>query len=139
MSTQIYTQSLRTHINICLQILPSKTLYHFNTLQSEPYIEKNLFTEGRLQEKSSRTEGHPRGPRLQEDYQIKKAAGISRGTALWPSPQRPPLVRAPLVTTCLTGLAGVIKKHLSMLHISQRPKQAFPKPPLVTFKRPNNL
>ena len=43
-------------------------------------------------------------------------------------PRRPPLNRVPLVTTyhpSLIGLARIAKKHLPILHISRRLKQAF--------------
>ena len=37
------------------------------------------------------------------------------------------------------SIAKIMKKHLSVLHTSNRLKQAIPYPPLVVFRRPKNL
>ncbi len=39
----------------------------------------------------------------------------------------------------LASLAKIARKHLPMLHTSQRLRKAIPNPPLVAFRRPRNL
>ena len=76
------------------------------------------------------------------DVQIQRATNIPRNETLQLHQPRPLLKRTPLVVTYhpnLTTLARIVKKHLPILHTSSRLKQAVPNPPLVAFRRPNNL
>ena len=76
------------------------------------------------------------------EQQIQRAANVTRTESLQPHPPRQQLQRTPLVITyhpCLASLPSITRKHLRILHASQRLKQAIPNPPLVSFRRPRNL
>ena len=76
------------------------------------------------------------------DTQIRLATQTSREEALLPHPRRPALERIPLVVTYrpgLTKLSNIVRKHLPILHISEKLRKAIPNPPLVAYRRPPNL
>ena len=74
--------------------------------------------------------------------QIQKAADVPRTESLESHPPRQRLQRTPLVVTfhpSLSSLPSIARKHLGILHASQRLEKAIPNPPLVSFRRPRNL
>ena len=76
------------------------------------------------------------------DTQIQLATQTSREEVLLPHPRRPALERIPLVVTYrpgLTKLSSIVRKHLPILHISEKLRKAIPNPPLVAYRRPPNL
>lgn len=76
------------------------------------------------------------------DLQIQRASLLSREVALQPHPRERTLSRIPLVVTYFPGLnrlSKIVRKHLPILHVSEKLKQAVPNPPLVAYRRPYNL
>ena len=77
------------------------------------------------------------------DRQIERAACTSRTNTLTPRTEpRNPTQRVPFVMTYHPGLRNttkILKRHLPILHISERLRGAIPNPPLVAFRRPKNL
>ena len=78
------------------------------------------------------------------DTQIQLATQTSREEALLPRPQRPALERVPIVVTYCPGLtklimSSIVRKHLPILHTSDKLRKAIPNPPLVAYRRPPNL
>ena len=77
------------------------------------------------------------------DKQLGKASLISQTETLQPHPQQHRSTqRVPLVITyhpALSRTSRTLRKHLNVLHISDRLKAAIPDPPIVAFRRPHNL
>ena len=73
------------------------------------------------------------------DTQILRASLVPRKEALQPQPREPTPKRIPLVVTYFPSLTTLGKKHLPILHVSDRLRQAVPNPPLVAYRRPPNL
>ena len=73
--------------------------------------------------------------------QINKATRVHRDEALMPS-ETTNIGRIPLVVTYhpnLPPLHKILRKHLPILHLSDRMKKAVSNPPLVANRRPRNL
>ena len=76
------------------------------------------------------------------DTQIQLATQTSLEEALLPHPRSPAVERIPLVVTYrpgLTKLTSIVRKHLQILHISEKLRKAIPNPLLVAYRRPPNL
>ena len=74
-------------------------------------------------------------------HQIDRASNIDRNDALQ-TKQRNTTERTPMVVTYhpdLPPLSKILRKHLPVLHISEKMKQSVPYPPLVAYRRPRNL
>ena len=71
-----------------------------------------------------------------------RATRVKRAQALKKSEKSNQGNRVPLVVTyhpALPKLHQILRRHLSILHVSERMKQAVPNPPLVAYRRPKNL
>ncbi len=77
------------------------------------------------------------------DLQIDRAASLTSERALQPSGRQEQTVsRVPLVVSFYPGLPRlnrILRRHLPVLHISERLQQAIPEAPLLSFRRPPNL
>ena len=77
------------------------------------------------------------------DQQLRKVMSIPRTETLQPHPrQHQSIKRVPLVITyhpALSRITKSLRKHLDILHVSDRLKAAIPDPPIVAFRRPHNL
>ena len=71
------------------------------------------------------------------------AVSIPRTETLQPHPQRHQSIKQiPLVITyhpALSRITKTLRKHLDILHVSDRLKAAIPDPPIVAFRCPHNL
>ena len=146
-STRTCTQSQQTHISTCPQRVATQNTAppRFPTAMQSLRIRRICSREEDFMKRSQELKANlvARGHKESLiDPQIQRAARIPRAATLQPRPRKTPLNRVPLVTTYhpgLTSLARITKKHLPILHTSQRLKQALPNPPLVAFRRPKNL
>ena len=74
--------------------------------------------------------------------QIQRALNTSREACLQPKQNREKSARIPLVVTyhpILPFFRMTAKRHLPILHVSERLRRAFRYPPIIAFRRPKNL
>ena len=74
--------------------------------------------------------------------EIQRAVSIPRETCLRVKEHQEKTSRTPLVVTyhpLLPSFASITRRHLHILHITERLRTAFPSPPLIAFRRPKNL
>lgn len=143
--TDLYTKPTDTH-----QYLSPESCHPRHCTTSIPYSQslrlKRICSRNEdFQERTNELKQHlmARGyGELAVEQQIRRAASVPRVESLQPHPRRQPQKRVPLVVTyhpSLANLARVARKHLPMLHTSQRLRRAIPEPPLIAFRRPRNL
>lgn len=142
--TDLYTKPTDTH-----QYLSPDSCHPRHCTTSIPYsqslrLRRICSRDGDFEHRALELKGHLLCRGYKEttvDLQIQRAANIPRAQALLPNP-RDRLNRTPLVTTyhpSLTNLTKMIRRHLPILHTSQRLRKVFPNPPIVAFRRPRNL
>ena len=76
------------------------------------------------------------------DEEVQRAVSIPRETCLRIKKDQEKTSRTPLVVTyhpLLPSFASITRRHLHILHITERLRTAFPSPPLIAFRRPKNL
>ena len=78
------------------------------------------------------------------ELQIQQANLVSPAEVLQPHPKRSTLKQIPFVVTHIylpgrRSLNRLMRKHLPILHISDRLRKTVPEPPLVAYRRPPNL
>ena len=143
--TDLYTKPMDTH-----QYLSPASCHPRHCTSSIPYsqslrIRRICSREEDYRKRTGELKSHllARGyGEMTVDLQIEKATRVPRQTALQSRPKRAALDRVPPVTTFHPGfssLASVARRHMPILHSSQRLQQAFPKPPIIAFRRPKNL
>ena len=77
-----------------------------------------------------------------EIQRVLNNRNTSRDACLLPRQNQDKSARIPLVVTyhpILPTFQSITKRHLTILHASERLKEAFPLPPLIAFRRPRNL
>ena len=76
------------------------------------------------------------------EKEFNRALDITREASLQSKPNQEKSVRIPLVVTyhpILPSFHSITKRHLSILHTSERLREALRHPPLIAFRRPRNL
>ena len=76
------------------------------------------------------------------DAEIERAVSIPRETCLRIKKGQEKTSRTPLVVTyhpLLPSFVSITRRHLHILHLTERLRTAFPSPPLIVFRRPKNL
>ena len=104
-----------------------------------------MFRRGQLPEARRGREGPPREQGLRGsivEKELTKVDTKDREELLKVTGREKRSKRVALVTTFSRGLlniSNILRKHLPTLHVSDRMKDAFPEPPLVSYRRDANL
>ena len=118
MSTIPYSQALRLR-----RICSEDDNYLFRTKELATFLTNRGYEKSEVQQ------------------QIDRATNIERLQTLKAS-NRKTLERVPMVVTYhpdLPSLNKILRKHLPILHVSEKMRKAVPHPPLVSYRRPRNL
>ena len=113
-----YSQSLR-----CRRICSNEEDFQMRVRELKQHLLTRGYNEELVDRQMERAIIIPRENTLQ-NHQRQTSMGIQR---------------LPLVITYHPGLPNILKKHLPILHASDRLRDAVPDPPMVAFRRPKNL
>ena len=125
--------------------LPSLTLQSLHSIQSSAPPSTNLFRGGNFHKRSCNLKQHffQRGYDEQHlNTELRRALNTTRETCLQIKRNQEKSARIPLVVIyhpSLPSLHLTTKRHLPILHASDRIRETFRHPPLIAFGRQRNL